>query len=301
MRKIKIFLSVGLLMLSLFIGQSLPAADFKSNNLDPTYDHTKYAPNCNHDILRQFTAYSTCFDGDDDDDGDGKSDKWAIPEWVAYEIKAYPGKLPKGPKRPSEWITDIDLYNKGIASKDNSYAFSAAHRKAHPDSPQLGYDRGHMCMKEIAWRLGADADWNTHTVLNACPQKSYLNQGIWLDLEEKTEKWADEFGAVWVITGPIVFNKKVSRWLGEEGEVPVAIPDAFFKIVVREADGHPQVLAFIYPQEGIGYKAKGGYDQVPYLTSVDIIEALIGLDFFPTLPEKEQVEIERIIQVRLWD
>jgi len=156
-------------------------------------------------------------------------------------------------------------------------------------------------MKQHAWRLGGNADWNTHTVLNACPQKSKLNQGIWLDLEKKTAEWADEFGEVWVIDGPIIFNKKPSKWLGQEGEVPVAIPDAFFKIVVRAADGHLQILAFIYPQQGIAYKKKGDYDHTPYLTSVDIIEALTGLDFFPTISDETQAEIERVIQIRLWN
>ena len=292
---------LGIVALILISAQPLGATDFKPIVLDPNYNHTKYAPIPNqNDIVRQFRAYTTCFDGDDDDDGDGVPDKWAIPEWVAYEIKKYPGELPKGPKRPSPWITDLNLFNQGIAPKDESYAFSKAWREANPNNPQLGYDRGHMCMKQHAWRLGANADWNTHTVLNACPQKSKLNQGIWLDLEKKTAEWADEYGEVWIIDGPVIFNRKPSKWLGQEGEVPVAIPDAFFKIVVREVDDHLEVLAFIYPQDGIDYKKQGSYDHTPYLTSVDIIEALTGLDFFPTVPEGIQADIEEVIQTQVW-
>ncbi len=91
------------------------------------------------------------------------------------------------------------------------------------------------------------------------------------------------------------------KWLGQEGEIPGAIPDAFFQIVVRELDGYIRALAFIYPQEGIAYKRKGGYDHTPYLTSVDIIEALTGLDFFPVLSDEMEAEIERVVQIRLWD
>ena len=289
-------------ILGVFSLPPLWAAGLKPIELHPDYNHTKYAPVPNHnDIVRHFRAYTTCFDGDDDDDGDGISDEWAIPHWVAYEIKRYPGELGKGPKRPSPWITDTDLFNQAIAPKDESYHFSRNWRAANPNSPQLGYDRGHMCMKQHAWRLGENADWNTHTVLNACPQKSKLNQGIWLDLENRTAEWADEFGSLWIIAGPIVFNKRPHKWLAQEGEVPVAIPDAFFKIVVREVDGYLQVLAFIYPQDGIAYKRKGGYDHTPYLTSVDIIEALTGLDFFPNLQDETGAEIEGIVQIRLWD
>ena len=65
--------------------------------------------------------------------------------------------------------------------------------------------------------------------------------------------------------------------------------------------GVPQVLAFIYPQEGIAYKRSGEYDHTPYLTSVDIIEALTGLDLFPGVAEGMQSEIEGVVQIRLWD
>jgi endonuclease G len=274
------------------------AADLKPIELRPDYNHTKYAPlPGEQDIVRQFRAYTTCFDGPDDDDGDGQPDLWAIPQWVAYEIKRYPGPLPKGPKRPRPWITDGDLHGQKIAPKDDSYHFAKKWREANPNSPQLGYDRGHMCMKQHAWRLGAEADWNTHTVLNACPQAADLNQGIWLDLEIKTAAWADKFGSVWIITGPIVFNRKPKKWLGQEGEVPVAIPDAFFKIVIREEGGQVDVLALIYPQRGQGYKRKGQYEHTPYLTSVDVVEALTGLDFMPG----GQEELEEITATKVWE
>ncbi len=301
MRKVWLVIFICSVSFVLGFGPMALAADFKPIDLHPDYNHTKYAPEpSNNDIVRHFRAYTTCFDGDDDDDGDGIPDKWAIPHWVAYEIKRYPGKLPKSP-RQSKRITDIDLYNKGIAPKHDSYHFSKAWRKANPGSPQLGYDRGHMCMKDHAWRLGQDADCNTHTVMNACPQKSELNQGIWLDLEKRTSKWADVFGSVWVITGPVVFNHKPSKWLGQPGEVPVGIPDAFFKIVVKKNGSCLEVLAFLYPQQGVGYKRRGGYDHTPYLTSIDIIEALTGLDFFPAVSEDTETEIEEIVQIRLWN
>ena len=38
-----------------------------------------------------------------------------------------------------------------------------------------------------------------------------------------------------------------------------------------------------------------------YLASVDIIEALTGLDFFPKLPDEIEQEIECIIQIKLWE
>lgn len=81
----------------------------------------------------------------------------------------------------------------------------------------------------------------------------------------------------------------------------MVIPDAFFKIMVREMGGIPEALAFIYPQEGIGYKKRGGYDHTPYLTSVDIIEALTGLDFLSIVPDEIEEQLERVVQIQVWD
>ena len=101
MRKVWSVLLTCLLSLCWCSIQTVYAADLKPIVLHPDYNHTKYAPKpTNNDIVRHFRAYTTCFDGDDDDDGDGIPDKWAIPHWVAYEIKQCPGTLSKGPKRP---------------------------------------------------------------------------------------------------------------------------------------------------------------------------------------------------------
>jgi endonuclease G len=158
-------------------------------------------------------------------------------------------------------------------------------------------------MKQHAWRLGAEADRETHILLNACPQRSDLNQGIWLDLEIKTGMWADKYGKVWIICGPIIYGKKPDFWLGQKdlGEVMVAIPNAFFKIVVRENKGEdfPRVLAFIYPQRGIDYRKKNP-DHTPYLTNVRAIEHFTGLDFFTTFTQDQQDKFEHITATDLW-
>jgi DNA/RNA endonuclease G (NUC1) len=159
------------------------------------YEHDKFVTEPK-DIYKEFRAYVVSFDSDDDGIATG------IPEWVSYEIR-YKEKPSLKVKRPSKWITDKSLYKQKIAPNDSSYAYSRVFRANNPFSDELGYDRGHMCMKLIANRLGENADWNTHTVLNAVPQKHEMNAGIWLNLEYLTMKWADKYGKVWVICGPI--------------------------------------------------------------------------------------------------
>jgi DNA/RNA endonuclease G (NUC1) len=291
-----------LLVLVLLFAPVSRAAELKPIVIPPGYEHDKWATQP-RDIVKEFCAFTVSFDSADDDDADEIADVWAIPHWVAQEIKRFPGELGPGPARP-DWMTDKALHEAKIAPADASYHFSEVWREEHPTSKFLGYDRGHMCMKQLAFRIGANADWNTHTLLNACPQREDLNQGIWLDLEIKTGKWADRFERVWVITGPVVYGRKPLNWLGQasEGEVMVAIPDAFFKIVIRQGDPLPHVLAFIYPQRGVDYRVKSPqkHNHIPYLTNVNAIEHFTGLNFLSTLSDADQEKIEKETATELW-
>jgi hypothetical protein len=65
--------------------------------------------------------------------------------------------------------------------------------------------------------------------------------------------------------------------------------------------GFPRVLEFIYPQEGNCLQEERWNSHTPYLTSVDIIEVLTGIDFLVGLPDDIEEAIERVIQIRLWD
>lgn len=280
------------------------AAKYKPVIADTESDHDRFGTRVVNgageiNYRREFRAYITVFDGEDDDNGDGLIDLLGVPHFVAYQIRRYEGVLPKGPKRPSSWITEETLWKAGIAPRDASYRYSVPFRKNNPN----WYVRGHLCMKQHAWRLGAAADWNTHTMLNSVPQRQDFNAGLWLDLEKLTAEWADAFGAVWIIAGP-VFEPRPNTpraWLGEpeKGEIPVAIPDALFKIVIRESENpdRPDVLAFIYPQD----VAKGKpYDHTPFMTTVDVIERKTGIDFLTVLPDAIESEIEAGKPENLW-
>lgn len=266
--------------LSLLIGLVLVAATPCAAQPATAYDHDRFVT-LPVDIRRDFVAFTLSFDGDDGDE------RRAVPEWVAYELRATPAELGPAPGRPSRWLTDDDLRTQRIAPDDGSYAGS-------------GYSRGHLCMKSHAHRISDAADRETHTVLNACPQLQSMNAGVWLSLENLTGEWADTFGQVWIVTGPVFLSGCERRWIGDPGEVPVAVPDAFFKIVVRADDRREQVLAFLVPMEGDETHGKQTADVRPYLTSVDIIESLTGLDFLTSLPDSVEESIENKIFTELW-
>ena len=253
----------------------LVCVSYKPIVLDPNYSHDRWQTQPK-DIVRHFRAYTVSFDGPD------KGDRLNVPEWVSYEIKPLTRHLGKGPERPSPWI-----HEKGVSPADDSYRGS-------------GFDRGHLCQKYHAFRLGANADWNTHTTLNACPQYPAFNRGIWLDLESKCADWADEFQeSIWIITGPVFYNLGSVKWIGDDNEETVAIPQGFFKIIIRQHNSMPHVMALLYPHHS-DYPQKGPYYHSKYLVSVDYVEMLTGLDFFTELPIDLEKRLESRRGNRLW-
>ena len=277
-----------LAVLLFFIPISLVASNPRPVVLDPNYNHDKWNT-LPQDHIFHFAAYTTSFDGADDNDTDTDSDKWGIPEWVAFEIKKATIDHPLE-KRP-KWMTDGTLYNQGIAPNDQTYAVSGV-RKIKEVKTDYRFVRGHMCPKDTAERISADAAYNTHTVLNAVPQLQWQNNGIWKTLEQLCNDWADKYDQIWVICGPVFFGKSPAMWLGQDSENKAAIPDALFKIVVRNTNGlnRPETLAFLIPN----ILPKSKTDLNNFLTSIDRIEELTGLDFLTVLDDeledKEEAE-----------
>jgi endonuclease G, mitochondrial len=277
-----------ILILTLLFSCIIYGADYKPITLSDDHNHDKFNTEPD-DIIKTFRAYIVSFDGADDSDGDGdqeENDKLGEPEWVAYQINRIDVPLKKGPKRPSSWLTDKKLAKQTIAPKDNTYKHS-------------GYDRGHMCMKQIAWRLGRNADWNTHTTLNACPQIHKFNAGIWLDMEKITQKWADKYGKVWVICGPVLIKGREVKYIGDEGEKKIPVPHAFFKIVIKENGENLDVLALLYTHKEIK-KVNKKYRHSDFLTTVDTLERLTGLDFLTDLPDEKEDAVEKVKADRVW-
>lgn len=272
------------------------------------YEHDRFAPEA--DILRVFHGFAVSFDSKDDDDGLPGGDLLRVPHWVSQELRRWlPAKRARDDDaewcletlrvRP-KWFTDRDLFETGVAPNDDSYRGS-------------GFDRGHMAMKLLVERLGRDAAYNTHTVLNAIPQRPKFNRGIWQNLEYLTGAWAQEYGRIWVIQGPVFYKRKPLAWIGDEGERRVAVPDAAFKVVIREKTkaersaakprdrGAPEVLAFLYPQLGPGYFGPTvDYRHERFLTSVDEIEELTGLDFTLSDEPAMKKRLERGRATELW-
>lgn len=153
-------------------------------------------------------------------------------------------------------------------------------RAIDSDYVRSGYDRGHMCPAgDNKW--SAKAMDESFLFTNVCPQAPQLNRGDWNEMEQACRKWAKENGDIYIVCGPI-FYKKRAKTIGKN---KVAVPDAFFKVVLT-MKGNPKAIGFIY-KNGDGNRPKGDY-----ANSVDEVERITGIDFFPSLPDKIEKQVE---------
>lgn len=139
------------------------------------------------------------------------------------------------------------------------------------------FDHGHMCPAgDNKWARKAMEE--TFLLTNICPQNSKLNQETWEHLESHCRWWANKYGTIYIIAGPIFRNKNYRTF----GNNKIAIPDAFFKVILH-INEKPKALGFIY--ENTYPKDKDRMED--HVVPISEIEKVTGMKFFPFLKDAE--------------
>lgn len=147
---------------------------------------------------------------------------------------------------------------------------------------------GHICPAgDNKWSKAAMNQ--SFLLTNMCPQTEKLNNGGWKKLEEKCRIWANRFGDVYIVAGPIYY-RKVNRTIGASR---VAVPDAFFKVVLCMKET-PKAIGFIYENN----ESKQSMEHA--VCSVDDVEEKTGFDFFYSLPDDIENDIEQKVELNKW-
>ena len=154
-----------------------------------------------------------------------------------------------------------------------------------------GYDRGHL-VPAADMAYNAEAMDETFFLSNISPQSRNFNKGIWRELEELTRNWAKKYKKLYVVTGPVLTEEPKGYIGGNE----VAIPTAFFKVLLDISEPELKGIAFVIPNE-VSYEPL-----FKYATSIDKVEELTGIDFFPELISEElAAELEGNFNIDLWE
>lgn len=181
------------------------------------------------------------------------------------------------------FITPERLKNK-VASRSDDFR---PDKKIKTGSAELkdykgsGYDRGHLCP---AGDMGFDSTAMSESFLmsNMSPQEPGFNRGIWSSLEQRIRNWGLLFDTLFIITGPIFYDTAYS-FIGEN---KVAIPDACYKVLLGKKTDKFYTIGFIIPN------SEGLKNYLSYCETIDRVEELTGLDFFSSLNDSTEKQIE---------
>lgn len=194
---------------------------------------------------------------------------YKTPHWVAWELTK---KETQGTEtRTDKFLPDPDVL--GAKAYTTDYTNS-------------GYDRGHMApAADMKWSRQAMEE--SFYLSNICPQNPNLNRGDWNDLEEQSRQWAKKYGRIYIVCGPIYDSKRPKRI----GNNKVAVPDAFYKVILVNDKKDPKAIGFIFPNKA------GSKPLERYAVSVDSVEKRTDIDFFPALPDEVENRIEAVSEL----
>lgn len=199
------------------------------------------------------------------------SEKHEQAEWVAYELKK--SQLSHSNLERPYFIDDPEV-DSGSASWKN-YKHS-------------GYDKGHLCPAGDR-RFSRKAFDETFYTSNISPQLNDFNAGIWNKLEQKTRYWAAKYDGVYVVTGGVLTNN-----LETIGNENVSVPEYFYKILIDNSRGEYKVIAFLLPHEDSEKPLN------KFVVSIDKIEQMTGINFFPNLPDYTEKKLEKSSDYKGW-
>ena len=202
------------------------------------------------------------------------NEKTKTPNWVAWHLtKAH--TYGDQQRKNEVFFEDENIVQEKRATNNDYY--------------NSRYDRGHMCP-------AGDSKWDAQVMresflfTNICPQNHGLNKYEWNDLEIQCRDWAREYGAIDIVCGPLFPTTGEQKTIGRNR---VWVPESFFKVILCR-QGKPKAIGFIYRNEG----KKQTREEA--LRSVDEIEALTGIDFFPSLDDDTESRVEAESALEDW-
>ncbi|MBP6446809.1 MAG: DNA/RNA non-specific endonuclease [Saprospiraceae bacterium] len=161
----------------------------------------------------------------------------------------------------------------------------------HRDYNSSGYTRGHlvpagdMAFDTLAMR-------ETFLMSNISPQLRAFNNGIWKELEENVRDWTYKAESLYIISGPIFTGYR--KTIGRENKI--AVPDAFFKVLLDYTDPERKAIAFILPHEMSERRLQ------EFMVSVDEVERVTGIDFFnEMINDVEEEKLESQFDKTKWN
>lgn len=218
------------------------------------------------------------------------------------EIMTYSLEYDKS-KHHSRWVAfrfDGDTRARNVSRSDEPFT----------DDPNLSsdlrignngfgwdYNRGHLCAS--ADRLYSQtANEQTFYMSNMSPQLGSFNQAYWIKFENLVQSLGRNTSfsdTLYVVKGGTIKDNQILGYVTRSNGKKVAIPSYYFMALLKVKNGVYSSIAFYMKHKEYGYT----YDhQAPssilseHAVSINRLEELTGIDFFPNLPDAQEEKIE---------
>ena len=202
----------------------------------------------------------------------GYSSVRRIPRWVAWSLTASHTRGAFS-RKGIDFQEDVDVPEPRATDRDYY---------------RSGYDRGHMCPSADN-RWSEEAQRQSFLFTNICPQAQGLNAGDWNEMEQQCRIWARQYGTLYIVCGPILYKGR-HKTIGKNR---VTVPEAFYKVILRITP-NPHAIGFVCKNKG------GNHPKGDYVSTVDEVERITGLDFFAALPDDIEQRVETSADLCAW-
>lgn len=193
-------------------------------------------------------------------------------DWVAYSLTASQALLHQ--KRSNKFVED---------------PFVPTGSAMNADYSKSGFDRGHLAPAADMGR-SATTMKESFYYSNMSPQLPSFNRGIWKHLEALVHNWAIDYDSIIVVTGPVL-----GKGLETIGPDKVAVPRYYYKVILDAHSRPMKGIAFLLPNASSSSESLQSY-----VVTIDYVEKMTGIDFFPALPDKEEDELESERCLNCW-
>jgi endonuclease G len=214
------------------------------------------------------------------------SEEHEVAKWVAHVLS---NEIVNGNVSRSNDFRIDSLITTG-SSQEEDYFLKELKDDGSYKYDGFGYDRGHLA-PSADFRWSEKALSESYFYSNMTPQLPDFNREIWADLESflRAHVYNNPTKDLFVITAPVLTDSLPKQTRGVNN---MSIPELHYKIAVDFED--EKGIAFLIPQKYNDYPIES------FVVSIDSLETLTGINFYPNLTDSQEEKIESITDISAW-
>jgi endonuclease G len=156
------------------------------------------------------------------------------------------------------------------------------------DYRDAGFIMGQLVPPEDM-RMNQEAVEETFLTSNTVPHKPVFNKNIWKRLENLIREWSKEGNTLYIAAGPVISDAP----FGTFGPNKISIPERYYKVVL-DIRGE-RAIGFVFRNNVSSGTLKA------FALSVDEVEKITGIDFFPALHDDLENKVEASTDFNKWN